>query len=223
MSLRATQLEAPAPVGLGLSGPLRFGVLGDSIAAGQGADRPADAVGPRLTVALTAAGMKTSLGTFAVPRARSDGLAEQVTRASTWRVQLALIIIGANDLTHFVPTQQAAHELGAAVRTLRAGGARVVVTPAPDLSVVPWVPLQFRALVSNGSALLRQAQVEAAHREGAVIADVGDTAARFAVDPTLFADDRFHPSSAGYAAIAGALAPTVLAEAERIHRTTRAG
>jgi lysophospholipase L1-like esterase len=40
-----------------------------------------------------------------------------------------------------------------------------------------------------------------------------DLDAAFAADPGLFAADRFHPSSAGYARIAAALAPTVLAAA----------
>ena len=218
MPLRAAELEAPAPFGLGLSAGLRFGVLGDSIAYGQGADRPADSVGARLAVALQVAGIDVTPATFAVPRARSDGLAEQVIRANGWGVGLALIIIGANDLTHFVPTDQAARALGAAVRSLRTAGALVVVTPAPDLSVVPWVPPQFRALVSNGSAVLRQAQVETARREGAVVADLGDTATAFASDADLFSPDRFHPSSAGYALIAAALTPTVVAQARLIGR-----
>ena len=43
----------------------------------------------------------------------------------------------------------------------------------------------------------------------------------FGADPTMFSADRFHPSSAGYARIAAALAPTVLAAA-RDRRDRRA-
>jgi lysophospholipase L1-like esterase len=47
-----------------------------------------------------------------------------------------------------------------------------------------------------------------------VVAPLGaDLDAAFAADPALFAGDRFHPSSAGYARIAAAHAPTVLAAA----------
>jgi lysophospholipase L1-like esterase len=47
---------------------------------------------------------------------------------------------------------------------------------------------------------------------GARIADAdGETTRAFAADPSLFSADRFHPSSAGYAAIAAALLPTTLA------------
>ena len=192
--------------------PLHLAVLGDSIAYGQGAFRPADSVGARLAAELTASGTPTEVQIFAVPGARSEALADQVRRAAAWEPDLAVIIVGANDLTHFVPPQQAAARLGEAVRALSSGGTHVVVAPAPDLSIVPWVPQQARALVQAGSAVLRQAQSRAALREGARVADVeGTTAARFASDPALFSADRFHPSSAGYAVIAAALAPAVRA------------
>jgi lysophospholipase L1-like esterase len=39
------------------------------------------------------------------------------------------------------------------------------------------------------------------------------TTSSFAADPALFSADRFHPSSAGYAVIASAVLPAVLAAA----------
>ena len=189
---------------------LRFAVLGDSIAYGQGASAPGDTAAARLTTDLAAQGIDTDLRVFAVPGARSDSLAAQVQQARSWRPQLALIIIGANDLTRLVPPQQAAAQLGAAVRQLRAHDVEVVVAPAPDLSVVPWVPPQMRPVVQAGSTVLHQAQTRAALDAGAHVADIGMTsAAGFAVNASLFSADRFHPSSAGYAIIASALAPTV--------------
>jgi lysophospholipase L1-like esterase len=193
---------------------LAFAVLGDSIAYGQGAARPADTIGARLSADLADAGIATDVRVFAVPGARSQALAAQAQRATAWRPGLALIVVGANDLTHFVPPQQAAAQLTDAVRTLRAAGAEVVVAPAPDLSVVPWVPPQMRPVVRAASVTLRQAQVRAALAAGARVADIGASSADgFAVDPGLFSADRFHPSSAGYAVIAAALAPTVRAAA----------
>lgn len=190
---------------------LNFAVLGDSIAYGQGASRPADTIGARLAADL---GIPTDVRVFAVPGADSRGLATQVQRAAAAKPDVALIIIGANDLTHFVPPQRAATLLGDAVRTLRDTGAEVVVAPAPDLSVVPWVPQQMRLAVQAGSRLLRQEQTRAAEAAGARIADIsGSSASAFAADRRLFSADHFHPSSAGYAVIAAALAPTVRAAA----------
>ena len=193
---------------------LAFAVLGDSIAYGQGAARPGDTLGERLRADLTAVGIATDVRVFAVPGAQSRDLAGQVQRAAAWKPGLALIVIGANDLTRFVPPQQAAARLGEAVRGLRSAGAQVVVAPAPDLSVVPWVPPQMRMVVRAASAAMQQAQTRATLDAGARVADLAvGTAAGFAVDPGLFSADRFHPSSAGYQVIAEALAPSVRAAA----------
>ena len=193
---------------------LSFAVLGDSIAFGQGASAPAHTVAARLRADLAAHGIDAETRVLAVPGARSADLAAQVARALERPPGLALIIIGANDLTRLIPPEQAAGELGDAVRRLRAAGAEVVVAPAPDLSVVPWVPPQMRAVVRAGSVALHDAQTRAARAGGARVADLGMTSAGgFAADPALFSADRFHPSSAGYEVIAGALAATVRAAA----------
>jgi lysophospholipase L1-like esterase len=196
---------------------LRLAVLGDSIAYGIGAARTADTLGPRLVAALAAGGVRAEHRVFAAPGAVSAHLAGQVTRAAAWRPQLVVVVIGANDLTHFVPPDSAAAALGAAVRELRSLGAQVVLAPAPDLSIVPHVPPLLREVVRAGSAVLRSAQVRSVRAEGGLVADAdGATSAAFAADPGLFSSDRFHPSSAGYAVIAGALAPVAVQAARRI-------
>jgi lysophospholipase L1-like esterase len=150
---------------------------------------------------------------FAVPGARSSGLAAQVDRTIAWQPGLAMIVIGANDLTHFVPPDQAAQELAAAVRRLVAVDVRVMVAPAPDLSAVPHVPMALRALVREAGELLRRRQLAAVLEAGGRIADLEQSASRaFAANSSLFSADRFHPSSAGYAVIADTVLP-VLAEA----------
>lgn len=196
---------------------LRLAVLGDSIAYGTGATRATDTLGPRLVAALEAAGIRAEHRVFAVPGAASADLAPQVDRARAWRPQLVVVVIGANDLTHLVPPERAAAALGSAVAALRAVGAQVVLAPAPDLSIVPHVPPFLREVVRAGSSVLRAAQVRAVRAEGGLLADAdGATSAAFAADARLFSADRFHPSSAGYAVIAGALAPVVEGAARRI-------
>jgi lysophospholipase L1-like esterase len=201
---------------------LKFAILGDSIAYGQGASAQADTIAARLSADLTGHGLPNQARVFAVSGSCTSDLRAQVERALLWQPGLALIIIGANDLTRFVPPQQAAAQLGDAVRALRAVPAEVVVAPAPDLSVVPWVPIQMRAAVQAGSRVLHDAQTRSARLAGARVADFGMTAASgFARDPALFSADRFHPSSAGYAVIAAALAPTLRQAAQAAHADGR--
>ena len=193
------------------SSRLRLAVLGDSIGYGQGAARPEDRLGPRLAAALTDDGFDVDLHVLAVPRAISADLAAQVQRAAPLDLDLAVVVIGANDLTRFVPPAEAARALGTAVSELRAAGTDVVVVPAPDMSVVPFVPAAFRSLVRAACGQLQRRQEAVAEAAGASFADVGPAVgAAFAADPELFSADRFHPSSAGYARIAEVLAPVVL-------------
>ena len=191
---------------------LRLAVLGDSIGFGQGAARPEDTPAARLTRALEARDVAVTARVLAVPGARSSGLRSQVDRALDWQPDVAVIVIGANDISHRVPPAEAAGELGSAVRRLREAGAEVVVAPAPDLSVVPQVPAAYRAVVKAGSGLLRTAQVTAVTAAGGRVADAdGATSTAFGADAGLFSGDSFHPSSAGYAVIADALLVEVLA------------
>lgn len=190
---------------------LRLAVLGDSVAFGTGASRASETPAQRLVAALAAAGIPAEPRVFAVPGAVSADLAAQVERARAWRPDVAVVVVGANDLTRLVPPDRAAAALGSAVLELRSAGARVVVAPAPDLSVVPHVPPAFRAIVRLGSQALRRAQVRTATQQGAQVADAeGTTSTAFARDPSLFSADRFHPSGAGYGVIVAALAPVVV-------------
>ena len=195
----------------------RLAVLGDSIAWGQGAARERDRLAARLTDGLALRGTDVEPRVFAVPGARSTGLLTQVDRALAWRPALAVVVIGANDLTHLEPVGPAVQALAEAVRRLRAASAEVVVAPAPDLSAVPHVPAVLRETVRAAGALFRDRQVRAVLAEGGRVADPDQRASRaFAADASLFSADRFHPSSAGYAVIADSLLPVVLEAARAL-------
>jgi lysophospholipase L1-like esterase len=193
---------------------LRLLVIGDSIAYGTGATRAEDTLGRRLSAELTADGFDVDLRVLAVPGAVSADLAAQVRRAEPFDADLAVVVIGANDLARFVPPEQAAGALAAAVAALRGRDTDVVVVPAPDMSSVPFVPPAFRPLVRAACAQLQQRQAAVVEAAGGSVAGVAaEVAGTFAADPAMFSADRFHPSSAGYARIAAALTPSVLAAA----------
>jgi lysophospholipase L1-like esterase len=187
-------------------------LFGDSLAAGVGSSSTADTLGPLLIADLAVAGVAAAHRVFAVSGARSAALAGQVAAAGAWP-QVAAVVVGANDLTHAVPADQAVAELTAALRSLRGAGVEVVLVPAPDLGIVAHVPPALREFVRAVSADFRAAQSRAAVALGVRVADTSGASAAFVRDPSMFSADRFHPSSAGYRRIAVDVAPLVRAAA----------
>jgi lysophospholipase L1-like esterase len=67
--------------------------------------------------------------------------------------------------------------------------------------------------VRAASIHLQRQQAAATESAGGTIVPMADVGRLFTADPAMFSADRFHPSSDGYASIAEALAPAVLAAA----------
>lgn len=191
--------------------PLRLALLGDSGAAGLGADQPADTPGALLAADLAASsGRPVILDVLAVTGSCSRDLDAQVARAILTPPHLAVIMVGANDIIHWVPVRQAAGQLALAVERLHAAGARVVVGTCPDLGALPFVPQPLRALAgwrSGNLAAAQQAVVEAAG--GVAVPLAAQLRSAFTGNRSMLCSDGFHPSAAGYRVVAGALSPAV--------------
>ncbi|MDN5768419.1 MAG: SGNH/GDSL hydrolase family protein [Humibacillus sp.] len=131
----------------------------------------------------------------------------------TNRPDVAVILIGANDVTHRIDRSIAVRHLEMAVRRLREVGTEVVVGTCPDLGVLEPVPQPLRLLARRWSRDLAAAQTVAVVEAGGRAVSIGDLLGpEFSAQPKiLFSEDRFHPSAAGYARVAAALLPSVSA------------
>ena len=199
--------------------PLELVVLGDSIAAGLGADRPKDTLGARLAKGLARAERRpVRLRTAAVVGAESSVLAAQLDGLpDDYRPDAAVIVVGGNDITHRVPVSTSVAHLEGAIVRLRARGAAVVVGTCPDLGALRPVPQPLRALGSRLSRQLADAQAQAAMRSGARPVSLRRAVGPFFVTQPdeMFSLDRFHPSALGYRRTAEALLPAIVAELEQ--------
>jgi lysophospholipase L1-like esterase len=193
---------------------IQLAVLGDSSAAGFGVERARDTTG-----ALLAAGVaermhrSVHVRCYAVVGATSAGLAPQVDRAIRHRPDVAVILIGVNDVTHRERVPVAVRHLAKAVQRLREAGAHVVVCTCPDLGTVRPIQPPLRWLARRWSRELAAAQTVAAVDAGARTVSLGDLIGpQFDSAPErMFSSDRFHPSEIGYVTAAGAILPTLLA------------
>jgi lysophospholipase L1-like esterase len=192
--------------------PVRLAMLGDSSAAGLGVDDSAQTPGALLAGMLARdLGRRVELDLQAVTGARSKDLDIQVQRVLRHPVDVAVILIGANDVTHRVSAGDATRALGRAIATLRASNVEVVVGTCPDLGSVKPLLQPLRTLARIRSRQMAQAQAVAAVEHGATAVSLGNLLGpEFATNPTMWSADRFHPSPAGYARVVDALLPSVL-------------
>ena len=195
--------------------PIDLLLLGDSIAAGLGAERPKETLGGRLARGLAKRTQRAvRLRTAAVVGAESSMLAEQIAGLpASYRPDLALIVVGGNDVTHRVPVSESVRHLEDAVAALRERGAAVVVGTCPDLGALKPVPQPLRPLGSRASRQLAAAQREGALRAGAHVVSLAHVVGPFFITnpDEMFSLDRFHPSPLGYKRTAKAILPSLLA------------
>ncbi|WP_285643571.1 SGNH/GDSL hydrolase family protein [Lentzea sp. NBRC 102530] len=200
----------PAPDGVYLDDgrdPLRFAVLGDSMAVGVGVTHPSQMPGVLLAEALAEeAERPVRLSTYAVSGSTTRDLVPQVDAAVLDDPQVALIIIGANDVTSRLGTGESARLLAEQVRKLRAVGCGVVVGTCPDLGTVRPIPQPLRMVGRQYSRRLAAMQTVAVRRAGGVPVSLANLLApEFTARLDMFSSDRFHPSAVGYEAAAGVL------------------
>ena len=102
--------------------------------------------------------------------ARSDSLGVQVDRALVTRPHVAVILIGANDITHVRPLRRQVRRLRDAVLRLREAGVEVVVGTCPDLGTTTLIRPPARTVVHRQSLRLAELQTRAALQLGAATA-----------------------------------------------------
>ncbi|PRY49370.1 lysophospholipase L1-like esterase [Geodermatophilus tzadiensis] len=197
--------------GRGRAKPMVFTVLGDSSAVGLGVDRAADTPGALLAAALAElAERPVRLVRVAVSGAESCELDPQVDRALAEKPDVALIMIGANDVTTRTRPAVSVRHLADAVRRLRAAGAEVVVGTCPDLGTIRPIGQPLRLLARRWSRQMAAAQTIAVVEAGGRTVSLGSVLGpSFASDRSLFSSDEFHPSAAGYAAAAAVILPAL--------------
>lgn len=209
LALRTSMGPASAP-------PLRLVLLGDSAAVGVGVEWLSDTVGGQLAQLLADGSPDTGprhvlLSSVGVAGSRSSDLATQVARALLGdRPDVAVVLIGSYDAASARSPEEAAGDLGQAVRRLRSAGVRVVAGTCPDLGASRSMAPPLRQVAGLFGRRLAKAQAKAVTEAGGVVVDLAaETGAVFRADAGTLCYDGFHPSADGYRVWAHALYPAV--------------
>jgi lysophospholipase L1-like esterase len=212
--------------------PLVFTVLGDSSAVGLGVERAAETPGVLIAAALTElAERPVRLVRLAKSGARSPDLGAQVDQALAEQPDVALIMIGANDVTSMARPVDSVRHLADAVTRLTEAGCEVVVGTCPDLGTIRPIAQPLRTFARRWSRQMAAAQTVAVVEAGGRTVSLGSVLGpAFASDRSMFSSDEFHPSAVGYAQAAAVLLPSVAdavgvwpASADRGRRPIRRG
>lgn len=199
--------------------PVRLLLLGDSLAAGLGAARRKETLGGRIAKGLARELQRpVRLRTAAIVGSESHELKGQLDLLpKNYRADVAVIVVGGNDVNHLIPPERAVPHLERAIERLRDSGTEVVVGTCPDLGTLSAVPQPLRSILGRLSWRMAAWQKRAAERAGASTVDL-----RRAVGPVfreapgeMFSVDRFHPSAAGYRRTAKALLPAIVGALSR--------
>jgi lysophospholipase L1-like esterase len=192
--------------------PIRVAMLGDSTAAGYGVYRDRDTPGAQLAIGISEAARRpVHITNVAVVGAESPDLPVQVDALRRVPLDLAVIMIGANDVTERTKPSVAVPFLEDCVGRLRNRGAEVVTGTCPDLGTIRPLAQPLRALARRLSREMAKQQTVAVVRAGGRTVSLGDLLGPlFMTHLEFFSEDQFHPSAAGYAEAARAVLPSCL-------------
>jgi lysophospholipase L1-like esterase len=204
--VRRTVVVLPEPNGPreGIEGdrgvPLRLIVVGDSSAAGVGCRTQDEALARPLACALSARlGRRVRWQLVARSGSTSAATLELLRHESSEAADIALVVVGVNDITHEVPLPRALRQRLHVAHWLQAHrGVRHVVFPAlPDMGQFPAVPQPLRWYAGLHTRRNNRAQA----RWAAQHAGVSHVEMHGVTDAGLFAEDGFHPGPRLYAAV----------------------
>lgn len=218
---RQAASSSPAP-------PIVYAVVGASDSVGVGASDPVRDAWPQVLFR-SALPESAVMYNFGVPGATvASALTDEVPEALSVEPTLITVWLNVNDLIAGVGPSDYESEFEQLVHALRRGGsARVLIANTPYLDRLP-VYLDCRAGTARSGVAcppsLAQTSTEAldaavsaynsaianvARREGAILVDLHAQGEVPDAHPDWVSSDGFHPSTAGYAAIAATFAATL--------------
>jgi lysophospholipase L1-like esterase len=205
------------PAKLGAGTPLTYVVMGDSTAAGEGASSYKTGIADT-TARYLARNHTVTYVNVAISGARThDVLATQVQKAVSYKPDVVLLAIGANDVTHVTSSGSVKKSAQQIINQLIAANCnvKIVLTGSPDMGAVPRLLQPLRWLAGAKTNSLNATFGELVRDNKLTFAPIAaKTGSQFRQNHALFAADHFHPNDQGYATWMPVLEPALDAALE---------
>jgi len=195
-----------------LGPPKRIVALGDSLAFGTGATHPENAFIFRAYLRVRETHPGSRIDNLAIPGATArDVLRLQAPRLAHEVADAVIVCVGGNDVVRRVDAAAFAQTYAALVARIRAlqPHAALLCCGVPDVGLSPLFTGIDDADIAQLSRADDRAVSTIAVRAGATFVDLFGATVKHQGNRFL-SEDRFHPSDAGYAVLAGVLAPPLL-------------
>ena len=184
--------EARAPA-------LQYLAMGDSTAAGWGAQTLSATYPYLVAQAVAQRGFRVHVVNVAVGGARAVDVPRNQLESLMVKPDLITLSVGANDATHFTAPANFRRDMKAILAALRSSGARrVLVADTPDMFLAPALPLPL-ALATARRAGAQNAALREIARGVTVVPLFQKGKLNSRQEAGLYAADCFHPSATGYA------------------------
>ncbi|WP_111657291.1 SGNH/GDSL hydrolase family protein [Isoalcanivorax indicus] len=208
-ALRLPEAEGPScgqlhPPDGAVGPPLHLLIIGESPVAGVGVTHHTDGAGPGMARPLAAlSGRSVHWQCHGHNGLRLAGLLARPLPDAPPRADLVLVMMGVNDTTGLTRLRRWRHQLHQLVDTLqqRQPGARIAFAPVPPMHRFTALPQPLRAVIGLRARQLDRVLRQVSARRHCPVLDYGDPS-----DPALLAEDGYHPSAAGFAAMGERLA-----------------
>lgn len=211
---RALQLpEPPGPRSGGTGDGLRLLILGDSSAAGVGAETQSTALSGQLNATLTRDGPVTWHLEAETGATTRDSLAKLNSLPNT-RFDIALLVHGVNDTTRFTSPRRFHARQTALIDALQSahGVQHFVLSGVPPMQHFPLLPQPLRWVLGCHATRLDHVLANLA----ATRTDCIHLSLDLPYEPRFVARDGYHPSEEAYAEWAAGLAEIIRDQARRI-------
>ena len=179
---------------------LTYVILGDSTSIAQGA-RYAEGYAAQSATYLAQTHTVTWQNVGVSGARAADVLHDQLPQAIALKPDVALVAVGANDVTHVTSNNSVVASLQSVIQQLRKANPHVyiVLTGSPDMGSPPRLPQPLRWIAGKRTVGLNKRIVTLAEKNHVTFAPIAvKTGPTFRKHPELFAQDHFHPNAQGY-------------------------